>query len=377
MAALHAAGSASKNGRMGQARTFARAAALAVALAAPALGAQTYTVTELVTLEQGHTPVVRGANSAGVAVGGGKVAPGQERVGRRGLLIQPAGGAQTVAGLPNSDDTVVFGINDAGVFVGSSNAVTGVRAFRGNGGAVRDLPMVGGDTSSMALGINNLGHAIGFSSGASGQRAVAWSPEGAVRVLPVRAGMTSTRATAINVRGDIVGIANTSSGRKPVIWHAGTQPATELTLLPGHQIGEALAINSRGDAVGYTADRSALPRAALWTSTGAVLDLGSFAARGFSRALDINDAGTVVGAAGVDHGSRAFVWTRTGGMQDLNALVAPGNFVLTQAVGINNVGDIIATGHDQVPHGQPGHTHAEAHDLPVRVFLLRRAGEQR
>ena len=179
------------------------------------------------------------------------------------------------------------------------------------------------------------------------------------------------------MRGDIVGIANTSSGRKPVIWQGGTQPATELMLLPGHVIGEALAINSRGDAVGYTAGPSALPRATLWSSTGAVHDLGSFALRGFSRALDINDAGTIVGAAGVDHGSRAFIWTRTGGMQDLNTLVAPGNFVLTQAVGINNVGDIVATGHDHVPHGQPGHTHAEAHDLPVRVFLLRRAGGPR
>ena len=47
--------------------------ALALALLAHAAVADSYTVVEMATLQQSHTPVVRGANSAGVAVGGGKV----------------------------------------------------------------------------------------------------------------------------------------------------------------------------------------------------------------------------------------------------------------------------------------------------------------
>jgi probable HAF family extracellular repeat protein len=348
--------------------------ALAFFLGATGAGAATYNVIELTTLQQGHVPVVRGVNSAGVAVGGGKVLGNEARSGRRGLLIPRSGGAQQVAGLPGTDDTIVFDINDTGAFVGSSNQASNVRAFKGNGGAVQELPALAGDNSSTAYSINNLGQAVGFSSGPSGQRAVSWDANGVARLLAVPAGVSLSRASGINVRGDIVGVVNTAAGRRPVIWPIGAQVATELMLLPGHVTGEAMAINNRGDAVGYSANAAALPRATLWPANAGPVDLGTLPGGTYSRALESNDAGLVVGAAGSGHESRAFVWTQASGMQDLNTLITPSNFLLTQAVGINNVGDILATGHDAVAHGQPGHAHVEAHDLPVRVFLLVRTG---
>jgi probable HAF family extracellular repeat protein len=365
---------------MGRARSLLSAqpwqpaAALAFFLGATGAGAATYNVIELVTLQQGHVPVVRGVNSAGVTVGGGKVLGNEARTGRRGLLIPRSGGVQQVAGLPGTDDTIVFDINDMGAFVGSSNQANNVRAFKGNGGAVQELAVLGGDNSSTAYSLNNLGHAVGFSSGPSGQRAVTWDANGVARLLAVPAGVSLSRATSINVRGDIVGVVNTAAGRRPVIWPMGGQVATELMLLSGHVTGEAMAINNRGDTVGYSANAAALPRATLWPANGGVVDLGMLPGGTFSRALESNDAGVVVGAAGGDHESRAFVWTQAAGMQDLNTLITATDFVLTQAVGINNVGDIVATGHDAIAHGQPGHAHVEAHDLPVRVFLLVRTG---
>jgi hypothetical protein len=68
------------------------------------------------------------------------------------------------------------------------------------------------------------------------------------------------------------------------------------------------------------------------------------------------------------HGPRAFVWTDAGGMRDLNTLIPSGaDFVLTEAVGVNDHGVIAALGHDAVG-GLTGGAHN--HNLPVRTFLL-------
>jgi hypothetical protein len=73
-------------------------------------------------------------------------------------------------------------------------------------------------------------------------------------------------------------------------------------------------------------------------------------------------------------GSRAFIWARTAALRELNDLIVPSAFVLIRAVGINAAGVIVAIGHDV------GHTHAagdhDAHELPLRIFLLLSSGVQ-
>jgi hypothetical protein len=57
---------------------------------------------------------------------------------------------------------------------------------------------------------------------------------------------------------------------------------------------------------------------------------------------------------------------------DLNDLIVPSSFVLTQAVGINTTGMIVAIERDA--GGEAGHPGHDTHEVPVRVFLLLPAG---
>lgn len=332
--------------------------------------AQTYTVVDLATLEQGSSVVVNGPNSTGTAVGGGKLAGTGNP--RSGLLFQNPPAVRQITGLPGSDYATVFGLNDAGGFVGSSNTATAARAFAGTlTGALRELPPLAGHTASFAYAVNNLNQAVGFSSGAAGERAVIWDTNGIPTALPLAPGVTSSRATGVNERGDIAGVIGTAADARAVLWPGG-QVANQLLPLAGHAISEAFDINARGDVVGYSGNASGSRRATLWPSNGAGVDLGTLPGGDFSQAFGNNDAGDIVGTSTSTAGDRAVRWTSSG-LQDLNSLIPPSPFVLTNAVGINNAGMIIATGHDVAA----GHAHDDTHELPIRVFLLIRSGASR
>jgi probable HAF family extracellular repeat protein len=342
--------------------------------------AATYTVVSLATLTPSLPVIIHGPNSAGLAVGSGKeVSDTNGDRGRRGLVFRSGAAALEIPGLAaETDDSAIFGLNDAGDFVGTANTATAMRAFIGTpAGVVKELPPLPGDTASSGHAVNRLRQAVGLSSGADGQRAVIWDADGTPKALPVTSAMSSGRATGINARGDVSGVVRVAGVQRPVLWQLG-QAANELVLLAGHVTGEVNAINARGDAVGYSAPVSGARRATLWPSgSGLVVDLGTLPGGDFSQAFDSNDAGDVVGSSTTEsvEGSRAFLWTRSGGIQDLNALIPPSSFLLTKAVGINNLGMIIATGHDITGAKTSGaHSHDEAHDLPVRVFLLTRSG---
>jgi probable HAF family extracellular repeat protein len=140
----------------------------------------------------------------------------------------------------------------------------------------------------------------------------------------------------------------------------------DLGTLPGDTHSDAFSINTRGEVVGYSSGPVGA-RAFLWTRSGGMEDLGTLPGGDFSRALSINDRGEVVGTSDTSLGARAFLWTRSGGMQDLNTMIPAGNdFILFEAVGVNDLGMILAIGRDD--DGQ-GHPHGY-HEFPTRVFLL-------
>ena len=350
-------------------RSFARLSLAPVAvfffLATLLLGspasATTYTVIDLATLAQGSTVVVRGPNSAGTAVGGGRVSGA-----RRGLIFTSAG-VQQINGLTGTDYTTVFGINDVGGVVGGSNTACAVRAFqRTQAGAARELPPLAGDSASTAYAVNNVGQVAGYSSGPAGERAVLWAADGRVSALPGASGLTS-RALAVNERGDVVGVLDTGAGLRAILWPGG-RAAQDLGTLPGYAMSAAAGVNARGDIVGYSANAGGARRATLWRSGGGIVDLGTLPGGGFSQALGSNDAGAIVGTSTSSSGSRAFLWTPLAGLRDLNDLiVTPSPFVLTQAVGINIAGMIVAIGHEAGDEAGDGH---ESHELPIRVLLL-------
>lgn len=345
-------------------------------LLTPTAQAQNYTLIDLGTLAPGLATIVRGPNGGGDGVGGGHVPRRGLSGERRGLMFAPGWLPQTVGGLDDTDDTSVFGVNDFGEVVGSSNAATGTRGFVARRGApARELPPLHGDTGSMAFDVDNGGQAVGYSSGASGQRAVIWSAAGDPTALP---GFANSRALSLNQRGDVVGVAGNAGQRKPVVWPR-SDAARELPLPVGHTVGEAYGINARGHIVGYSAGKNGLRRAVVWPSADTVVELDTLGGN-FSQAFGINDAGDVVGASTVDHASRAVLWDRRGRAHDLNTRIPPSKVMLTKAVGINNRGMILATGHE-MPEGHgnhdPAHGHDDLHDLPVRVFLLLRRGGPR
>ena len=361
-------------------RSLSLPLALASCLLAGAVSAQTYTVIDLATLDEGSTVVVRGLNAADTAVGAGKLTGA-----RRGLLFA-RGGVQPFDGVPDSDNTVAFGINDHGSVVGGSNALTAARAFlRTASGQSRELAPLAGDTASTAFGVNNRNQAVGMSSGADGERAVSWAADGTVSVLPGVAGRSS-RARAVSESGDVVGVVDSAAGARAVVWSAGGS-AREIGALPGRAASEAIDINARGDIVGYSANGAGARRATLWSASGAAVDLGALAGGADSQALAINSAGVIVGTCGSAAGSRACLWRSGGAPLDLNASIprsssAQPSFVLTHATGINAAGVIVAFGHDVESHthtdGQaPDHGHDDTHELPVRVFLLVPAGGPR
>ncbi|HSW17325.1 MAG TPA: hypothetical protein VLJ86_08875 [Ramlibacter sp.] len=352
-------------------RLIAAVSGAVLALAGNAYGAS-FSLTELATLAQGSPAVVRGPNALGHATGGGRALRGHQLAPARQGLVFQAGAPLPVDGLPGSDFTNVFGINDLGLLVGSANTPTAVRGFvTERGGAARELRPLPGDVASSAFAISNHGRAVGFSSGPAGERAVTWTADGAVSAL-TSTGQAS-RALAVNDPGLIAGVSGNAQSRRAVLWSAGGV-VQELPLLPSLGASVATGMNARGDVVGYCATASDARRATLWPrGSSTAVDLGALPGHHASQALGINDSGDIVGESSSGQAVRAFIWSRAQGMQDLNTLVDAQDIVLSKAVGINNAGMIIALG--RTAESTDGHAHGHDHEAPIRVFLLERTGK--
>ena len=105
-------------------------------------------------------------------------------------------------------------------------------------------------------------------------------------------------------------------------------------------------------------------RAFLWESNRGMQVLRALPGGRFSTASGINNSGDIVGSAESSSGIRAVLWSNGREPQDLNALVSlPSGFVLMEASGINERGQIVALGRDQK------NIHAN-HEGPSRAFLL-------
>src|SRR6266545_5119175 len=215
-----------------------------------------YQVVEFGSLPQGTSFVIRGFNDAGQLVGG-SISFG---VGHRGFLLT-ATRLEQIAGLPGTDHSTAFAINERGDVAGTSGSPSGARAVVWRGGIIQDLGVLSGDSQSEAVAINNVGEVVGRSSSGAASRAVLWTASGAIQSLGTLPGGLYSRAFALNEPGDVVGTSGSPRGPRAVLWtrNGGMQDLNDaIPAGSGVVLVAAVAINNPGVifAIGHDDDGS-------------------------------------------------------------------------------------------------------------------------
>lgn len=231
------------------------------------------------------------------------------------------------------------GINNNGVVVGSVSDPTGTSAAIFSGGNVTDLGASIG-IPSFANGINDSGVSVGDVYGGN----QAWDAFTHQQLSPTISSTTyrpSADGNGIDSAGDIVG-----TGRSTYFYHAflySGNTSTDLGSLDGYY-SVATAINDNGVVVGGSQfdPMTTNYEAFVWTAQGGMVGLGTLDGTD-SWARAVNSSGQIVGFSGY----MAFLYSN-GALIDLNSLLpANSGWILTDATGINDLGQIVGTGlHD-------------------------------
>ena len=161
--------------------------------------------------------------------------------------------------------------------------------------------------------------------------------------------LTGAFIFAANRSGAAVGeVASNEVGNQAGFWNNdASHTLAVLPPLPGFPSATASGISDDARVVG-AAFNGSQSRAVLWLNNAAhtAVDLGTLPGDQTSAAHGVNVAGQVVGVSGgsglVDRG---FLY-QEGALQELTTLVIPADsaWKITQAIGINNAGEIIAMG---------------------------------
>lgn len=295
--------------------------------------------------------VFKPLTSTGIKNGGG------ENTGKE--VTQRGGGGFTAA------------INDLGAIAGTSDEIAGRATDRGllwqreAGGdytlQITDLPGV----ESYFFDINNQNeiagrhiYGPGGTSTASNRTRAFSVNQGFINPLPDLGGDTAT-ANGINNKGVILGQIdsdglNDRTANTAALWEKGADGQYKLTDLGKLGAEQAIArdINDSGQIIGQTTDgtgATATSSPFLLQNNGQKINLGSLGGA-TGAAAGINQFGQVVGVSqNSSLQNRAFVWNN-GVIKDLNSLTLTSPIfggspvTLTSASGINNFGDISATG---------------------------------
>lgn len=236
-------------------------------------------------------------------------------------------------------------INASGEVAGYDEAQYQIpHAFLYHGGTVSPLPEISRE-GSQALAMNDNGAVVGLvrvfnaASNADIEMPAIWQNKTVQTLGPAG---TRGEAHGINNAGTVVGESSPSGGfTNAFIYSAGTM--TQLPVPAGVLSSVAFAVNESNQAVGAGFQLNGNMRAILW-SNGTATNLGGLPGSTTNDAEAINDSGTVVGQSSSSSFKKAFVWTASGHMVDLNSYFPGAGFTLTDAIGINNAGQILAVG---------------------------------
>lgn len=358
------------------------AAGLLLLTAAPAL-AQGPGFFDLGTLPTGSFSEASAISPSGQVVGTGNVLVDDESH-SHAFYWSARSGMVDLGVLPGATESAALAINGRNQIAGISGSPEVPHAVRftvNAAGSVierRDLGLLPGGTYSVARAINHAGFIVGEADavveGEQVQRAFIWTQAAGMVDLGTLGGAASTAFGINNANpAQVVGIADDDrqapEGFLFTLDATGTQVVqrTSLGVPPGtdNLNPSPVAVNNAGTVVG-TDDvfipglANPVPHSLTWKSGQvAVPDLGTLPGGFQASAAGINNAGQVVGSADTAGGilNRGFFWSAATGIRDLS-FVTGGEFLeITHASGINDAGQIAATGH--------------LGDGPDHAFLLR------
>jgi probable HAF family extracellular repeat protein len=320
-------------------------------LLAVALFSINWTIRDLGTLPGGSSSFAMAISNHGEIVGASTNAAGAQRavMFEPGLVEIPttAGFEGSVANDIN-DRKMVVGQSPAGAFrytlagglialgantgAYAANTANDIAGYGTPGGIQKAVIWWGGSTPPIYIGALGTGNSSATRDIADSKSAVGWSRystapyyhaflrhDGTMLDLGTLGG-TQSGADSLVVLGwpdpsyvatHVVGYAQITAGNiHAFYWNAGTM--TDLGTLPGDVESRALCINASKVAVGYSKKPSGTTRAVLWNS-GGIVELNALIAYdpswNLTNANGINNLGQIVGA-GLHFGKlRAFVLT--------------------------------------------------------------------
>ncbi len=278
------------------------------------------------------------AGCGGGGGGGNSVAPAP---------TAPASGPEYTAtdlGTLGGDSSAALGLNDAGHAVGWTHlpAVAADRAFLFPGQAMQDIGSLGG-SEAIAWAINALGDVVGGSNMPGDVARHAFRYNGAMQDLGTLGGANSV-ATDINGAGQVTGWSEIdAAGTRHAFLYDGDEMRDLGTL--GGPCSQAEAINDAGVVVGYSENAQGHERGCIADEHG-MRDVGLLWGDVRCQIFDINASGRMVGWSGDDdyHLANAFLHT---GSSRLNLSRLGGN--RARAYAINDDGLIV--GVSDIPGG--------------------------
>jgi probable HAF family extracellular repeat protein len=320
-------------------------AGILASTAAPALAAASYTVTGLGSLGFGTT-VATGINASGEITGESYLATEVQTkcptpkhkppcFTHPGHAFLWSKGTMTDLGSLGGIDSQGNAINDSGEVVGTSNTSNGgSSAFAdqngvmtaidpGDGTAVNDSGEIAGVGPFLVVGTPGDVFQQAFTY-LNGNTTV-------LGLIPGEGGIF-TAAAGINSSGEVIGSGDNSASDERA-WKYQNGTMTDIGTLGGPQ-ASATSVNDNGQIVGFAQTSSDADHGFLY-SGGKMTDLGLNV---FPDA--INDLGVIVG-----QGPGGAVVDSGGGFQNLNNMIpASSGVTLSNAVGINSAGQIVANG---------------------------------
>jgi len=303
--------------------------------------AQTYSITDLGTLQGMDYSVGRAINGSGQTTG----ASGSNNSNLADVFVG-SGGTLTNYGTLGGDTGIGNGINASGVVAGySTNASRAYRAFISSGTSLVDIGDLGGG-SAVAYAINDSGDVVGsavtadranhpflYSAGHMTDLGTLGSPNG---------NDWWNSAQGVNNSGVVTGTSYDADGNFfGFIWSSGKM--TKMGTLGGLW-SQAWAINNAGQVTGNAYTKKGGSHTFLMSPNGKMKDLGAFGKTGTSWGFAINDSGVVVGQATSGDFYHAFISTSGRKIKDLNKMIPKSSgWTLYEARGINNAGQIVCS----------------------------------